>query len=46
MPAYAHDFPFVVAREVDGEFWFWGAYESFESADTVADEVGGWVVAL
>ena len=30
VPAYAHDYPFYVVREVDGELWFWGAYRDVE----------------
>ena len=40
-PAYAKDYEFVVAREVDGEYWFWGAYADGFKAEQVATEIGG-----
>ena len=35
--------PYVVAREVDGKWWFWGGYDTHERALEVAVEVGGQV---
>lgn len=32
IPAYAYDYNFIVARHVDGEFWFWGAYATYAEA--------------
>lgn len=43
MPEYAWEYDFVVARECDGDFWFFGAYETEERAYEVALEVGGQV---
>ncbi len=40
-PAYAKDYEFVVAREVDGEYWFWGAYADGFKAEQAATEIGG-----
>ena len=41
MPAYADHYEFVVAREVDGDYWFFGAYSTREKALQVAwDEDG------
>ena len=40
-PAYADDYEFIVARECDGEYWFWGAYENDFTAEKAATEIGG-----
>ena len=42
-PEYADDYEFIVARECDNEFWFWGAYENGWIADKAASEIGGVV---
>ena len=44
MPEYADHYEFVVAREVDGDYWFWGAYENGFKADKIACEIGGVVI--
>lgn len=43
MPEYAYEYDFVVARECDGDFWFYGAYKTEKRAYKVALEVGGQV---
>lgn len=43
VPAYAEKYLFIVAREVEGEFWFWGAWNDEAKADEVAEEIGGKV---
>lgn len=40
-PEYAHNYEFVVARNVDGEFWFHGAYSDGFEAELAATEIGG-----
>ena len=35
---------FVVARAVDGELWFWGSWDSEETAHMVAIDIDGIVV--
>lgn len=40
-PAYAKDYEFIVARECDGEYWFWGAYENGFTAEKAALEIDG-----
>ena len=40
-PTYAKDYEFVVARLVDGEYWFWGAYADGFKAEQAATEIGG-----
>lgn len=42
-PDYANDYEFVVARERDNEYWFWGAYEDGFKANKAASEIGGVV---
>ena len=42
-PDYAEDCEFVVARECDGEFWFWGAYDDRSTANKAAWEIDGMV---
>ena len=41
--AYAEKYEFIVARPVDGEFWFWGAYRTKADAKEAAEEVEGFV---
>ncbi len=35
---------FIVARVVDGKFWYYGIYESYTRAMNVAKEIGNGVV--
>lgn len=35
---------YVVARLVDGEYWFYGSYGTAGRARQVADEVGGTLI--
>ena len=44
IPYYAEGYPYIVAREVDGDDWFWGAYDTAEVAEKVAREINGFVV--
>lgn len=41
MPEYAKDYEFIVATEVDNEFWFYGAYSNGFQAEQVAIEING-----
>lgn len=34
---------YVVARDCDGELWFWGTWDSLKDADDAALEIGGCV---
>ena len=43
-PEYASHYEFIVARFVDGEYWFWGAYTDGYKADTVATAIAGVVI--
>ena len=43
VPTYAQDRAYIVARYVDDEYWFWGAYSDQAEADQVAQDIGGTV---
>ena len=43
-PEYANHYEFIVVRVVDGEYWFWGAYDDGYKAGTVASAIAGVVV--
>jgi len=36
--------PYIVARTCDGDFWYWGSWDSEETAHTVANDIDGVVV--
>ena len=38
---YADNYEFIVAREVNDEFWFYGAYTNGFKAEYVAKEING-----
>ena len=44
IPTYAINYDFIVARRVDDELWFWGAWNDRDKANEVALEIGGVVV--
>lgn len=44
VPAYADNYPYIVARECDGSDWFYGAYNNADKAESVAHEIHGFVV--
>ena len=41
MPTYAKDYDYIVVRRVDGQYWFWGAWNDRNRANEVALEIGG-----
>lgn len=43
-PEYASHYEFVVAREIDGDYWFWGAYADGFKADQIAHEIDGIII--
>lgn len=43
MPAYAVNYRFIVYRVVDGEKWFYGAYNDYMRAHEVAAMIDGYV---
>lgn len=36
---------YIVARQVDGELWYWGGYNAYAKAFLVACDIGGVVLA-
>lgn len=44
MPEYANHYEFVVAREIDGELWFWGAYADGHKANQIAHDIAGVII--
>lgn len=44
LPASANHYEFVVARLVDDELWYYGAYRDGFHADQVAYSVGGIII--
>ena len=42
-PVYAKDYEFIVARECDNGWWFWGAYADGYKAEQAALEINGVV---
>ena len=45
LPNYAKNMEFIVVRECDGEYWFWGGYDKDANrAYQAAEEIGGIVV--
>ncbi len=43
-PEYADHYEFMVARQIDGKLWFYGAYRNGFKAYQVAAEIDGIVV--
>lgn len=41
VPEYAKDYAYMVARDCDGELWFWGSFNDCGKAHQVASEVDG-----
>lgn len=44
MSEAANHYEFVVARECDGELWYWGAYRHAWDAEAAAHEIGGIII--
>lgn len=44
MSENANKYEFIVARECDGELWFWGAYRFVWDAEAAARDIGGIIV--
>lgn len=43
-PDYAYHYEFVVARQVEDDLWFWGAYSDGFKAERAAREIGGVII--
>lgn len=35
---------YIVVREVDGEYWYWGTFQTEHRAREVAHDIGGYVI--
>lgn len=46
MPSYAVEYKYIVYREVNGQNWFYGAYNDVTKAAGVAAEIRGYVVEM
>lgn len=44
LPIYAKGYKYIVARDIDGELWFWGAWDDRNKANEAALELGNGVV--
>lgn len=44
LPEYAKEYKYIVARRIDNELWFWGAWDNRNEANNVAIEIDGEVV--
>lgn len=44
LPKYAWEYGYVVAREVNGEFWFYGAFPGIRTAQAAAKEIGNGAI--
>ena len=44
LPEYANEYKYIVARQIDGDLWFWGAWNNMKKAINAAEEIGGKVV--
>ena len=46
MPEYAKDYKYIVVTNLDGDLWFWGAYNDRNKANEIAlSRENGEVVA-
>lgn len=43
VPTYANEYNYIVAERIDGELWFWGAWNDGNKANEVALEINGEV---
>lgn len=46
LPEYAFGYKYIVYRRVDGECWFYGAYNSILQSENVASDIGGFFVSV
>ena len=44
LPTYANEYKYIVARRINKELCFWGAWNDRDKANEVALEIGGEVV--
>lgn len=46
LPEYAGLYDYVVYRSVNGEAWFWGAYNSVAEAQKAAEDIHGYITEV
>ena len=44
MPNYAKEHKYIVYRVVDGEAWFWGAYDEVHEAGAAMLDIAGCMI--
>ena len=44
LPEYAKNYNWLVCRVVNGELWFWGAFNDHDKAREIAIDVNGTVL--
>ena len=44
LPEYANKYKYIVASQIDGDLWFWGAWNNMKKAINAAEKIGGKVV--
>ena len=44
LSSYAYTCKYIVARECDGDLWYWGAWNDYETAYRASCEVRGIVI--
>lgn len=45
-PDYAKTYKYIVARKIDGELYFWGAWNDKDKASNIAHELGDGIVIV
>lgn len=46
LPDYYSDYEYIVARDIEGELWYWGAYHDQDRANNIAEDINGVVVEV
>lgn len=46
VPRYAADYRYIVARRVDGDLWFYGAWNDADKANEVALDIDGETIDM
>ena len=44
LPEYANEYQYIVASRIDGDLWFWGAWNDMKEAINAAEKIDGEVV--
>lgn len=43
VPEYAKNHKYIIVRQLDNDYWFYGAYDEVEQAQKIAQEINGLV---